>query len=377
MSIHERDTGRSGADALDPAGGSQRHRLAALVGAARRAARRTAITGGLEAVNLASLLGLTSHASSLGCIFTLHHVRPHVPGRFDPNRHLSVTPEFLDAALGRILALGHQPVPLGEVPKLIAKGDASRRFFAVTLDDGNRNNAEFAAPVFRKHGVPYTIFVTKGLSERTATMWWETAAALLSVVDRLTFDFGNGHETVACPTDMEKKHVFNRMVRMVEHVFEDEAVSRINAAAVLHGVDARALVDELIMNPAEVGALVRSDPLCSIGAHGVTHCDLARATPERLFHEVNASVAAVAAWAGRKPDSFAYPYGFAKVFGARERAAVAAAGVPVAVTTLPGVLTAAHLGQLTALPRISLNGFYQKPRYVSALASGAAFRFLR
>ena len=58
---------------------------------------------------------------------------------------------------------------------------------------------------------------------------------------------------------------------------------------------------------------------------------------------------------------------------ARANSAIAAElGFKTAVTTRPGVLFPEHAEHLTALPRISLNGEYQQPRYAKVLMSGAA-----
>ncbi len=42
------------------------------------------------------------------------------------------------------------------------------------------------------------------------------------------------------------------------------------------------------------------------------------------------------------------------------------------MTTRPGVVFRRHAEHLTALPRISLNGNFQRPRYAKVLISGAA-----
>jgi hypothetical protein len=45
------------------------------------------------------------------------------------------------------------------------------------------------------------------------------------------------------------------------------------------------------------------------------------------------------------------------------------------VTTRKGLIHPRHAQELTALPRVSLNGDYQKARYVKVLLSGAPFAF--
>jgi peptidoglycan/xylan/chitin deacetylase (PgdA/CDA1 family) len=58
--------------------------------------------------------------------------------------------------------------------------------------------------------------------------------------------------------------------------------------------------------------------------------------------------------------------------GPREFRIAADLGFKTAVTTRPGVLFRKHRDYLTALPRLSVNGEFQRQRYVKVLMSGAA-----
>ena len=143
-----------------------------------RTLRHAAIRGGLEAVSLVRAVGLGPVAAGRGIVFTLHHVRPAAETAPGPNAHLSVTPEFLSLAIETAEASGLTPVALEDLPRLLADPEDPRRFVCFTLDDGYRDNARHAAPVFRRHAVPYTAFVSTALVERRRTLWWETADAL-------------------------------------------------------------------------------------------------------------------------------------------------------------------------------------------------------
>ena len=344
--------------------------------AAKRLLKRAAIRGGLEAVALTRAWRLWPAAGGRGVVFTLHHVRPDAPRSHDPNALLSVTPDFLDEAIRAALECGLTPAALEDLPALLADLSDRRRFMCLTLDDGYRDNAEHAAPVFRRHGVPYTVFIARGFVERTRSLWWETAEALTGAVDRLEFDFGTGVETVPTATPQQKQAAFDRFASFVQNGDEDAAIARLDDAARIRGIDPLGITDRLVMDATELAALAAADPLARFGAHTLTHVALRRVDEARLAGEIAGSAEAVAAYVGRRPASFAYPYGFPAAVGEREYRAVADAGFAVAVTTQPGVLGPWTLERPTAVGRISLNGMYQKRRYVKALISGIPFKLM-
>ncbi len=350
-----------------------------LKAAAKRVLREAAIRGGLEAVALSGAGALWPAAAGRGVIFTLHHVRPEMRQRRDayrPNALLSVTPQFLDTAIAAARQAGLVPVALEELPRLLADPEDDRRFACFTLDDGYRNNAEHAAPVFRRHGVPYTIFVCGGFVERTRSLWWETAEELTRARTEIEFDFGDGPEAVALRGAAAKQAAFDRIARFMGTGDEDAALARLDAAARANGIDPLAIVERLAMDERELRELADRDPLVSYGAHTLTHVNLRRVDAERLRGEIVGSIEAVEAYAGRRPASLAYPYGYAAAVGEREVRAAADAGLAVAVTTQPGVLGPSDLARPTAFGRVSLNGLYQKKRYVRALISGIPFKLM-
>lgn len=336
-----------------------------------------AIRAGLELTALPPVRGLFPGAGGRGVIWTLHHVRPDAGKAYAPNAYLDATPTFLAEAIEESLAAGLVPVHVHDLPALLADPHDKRRFVAFTLDDGYRDNYEFAAPQFRKYGVPYTIYVTPGFVERTRTPWWETAEALTAQCDQLLFDFGAGARILRCASRAEKDRAFDRFAAFIRAFPEDEAVARLNDAALANGIDPIALVDALVMTPDELARFSRSEPLVHFGAHTMTHSNLCRLDHARLKYEVDASIAAVESYTGERPKSFSYPYGWANAFCPVAEAMVAAAGLRAGVTTRPGVLCADVLTHTTSLPRVSLNGYYQRRRYVRALLSGIPFMLLR
>ncbi len=343
----------------------------------RQGLKRAVITGGLEFAHLAGRAGLMASARGMGAIFTLHHVRPRTPQAFDPNAHLEITPDFLEAAIEHLKEEGYQFVALADMPARLAIARAGERFAAFTLDDGYRNNAVHAQPVFTRHRVPFTVFVTPGLACKTHGIWWETLTDLLRAVPHLEFDFGSGPVTMPLATPFQKQAAYDRFARFVQSDMEEaSAIARLDAAAKAHGVDPLMITERLVMREPELKSLVLN-PLASIGAHTMSHRALSRLGDEEARREMDQSAESIAAITGQRPETFAYPYGDRAAVSPREPRLARELGFRIAVTTQPGTLSPRSFDMPAALPRISLNGLYQKPKYVGALASGIPFRLLR
>ena len=335
--------------------------------------RKAAITGGLEASHLLSRLVAMGAARGRGAIFTLHHVRPRKPLPLDANGHLEITPEFLDAAIRQLRIEGYRFVALDDIPRLLAAEPEGQPFAAFTLDDGYRDNAEHALPVFERHGVPFTVFVTKGFSERSHTLWWETAEALLNATGSFTIETDRGPKTHVVNSLAAKRAVCDLICDAICGPQESLAIARLDAAARSVGIDPVAIVAQQVMTAGELTTLARH-PLANLGAHTLSHRALDFLTDAEALNELSGSADYVETLTGRRPTSFAYPYGDARSATSRIASLAARAGFALAVTTRAGTLDTTALASPMLLPRISLNGYYQKPRYVAALASGIPFR---
>jgi Predicted xylanase/chitin deacetylase len=344
--------------------------------ALRRTLKQAAIRGGLETLSLAARAGLSRRAAGRGVIFTLHHVRPREDKTFDPAAHLTVTPDFLDAAIAAVKRAGYRTVALSDLLRHLERPDDDRPVAAFTLDDGYRDNDVHARPVFERHETPFTVFVTGGFVDRTHTIWWKTAEALIGRLDTFRFDFGEGEVALPVRTLAEKYAAYDRLSRALGLGPQDQIVARLDAAAQAHGISPSAIVAAEVMDEAELRRLAAT-PFASLGAHTISHPILSRLDERRMREEISASIDRVEAITGTRPATFAYPYGTVAAVGPREYEAARQAGLSLAVTTQPDVLRCDSAASPFSLKRVSLNGYYQKDRYVETLLSGLPFALRR
>ncbi|MEM9733041.1 MAG: polysaccharide deacetylase family protein, partial [Pseudomonadota bacterium] len=192
--------------------------------------------------------------------------------------------------------------------------------------------------------------------------------------ERLLMQTHRGPVELDCRSIKAKYASFRTiMTYLTLDVDEEEQRRRVREICWLYKIDPAAITDSLMMDWEEIRQIA-SDPLCTIGAHTITHPALSRLDEKAARMEMEQSASILEATLGERPVHFAYPYGMKRAAGPREFTLARRCRFDTAVTTRPGHIFAAHTKHLTALPRVSANGFYQRNRYFSPLTSGLPTR---
>ncbi|UCC26320.1 MAG: polysaccharide deacetylase family protein [Gemmatimonadales bacterium] len=330
---------------------------------------RQAILSGLYHTRSYRLL--EPRTRGVGAIFTLHHVRPARPqSGFSPNRILEITPDFLIETIKLCQRTGHEFVSLDEARRRLLEGAEGPPFVSFTLDDGYADNYLHAFPIFREHGVPFTIYLCPGLMEERTRHWWLDLEDIVAANDLVEVEIDGVPHGYRCATDAEKRRSFETVywaLRRTPHEGQMESLARLTE---------RYLPGPVTRPPMLSGEMVdemRGSGLFTPGAHTMTHPALAKLGPEAMRAEMDRSREWVRERYGEIPRHVAYPYGDMGSAAKREFEAARELGFDTGVTTRKGVLYPEHGDHLQALPRISLNGDYQKAHYVELFLTGVAF----
>jgi peptidoglycan/xylan/chitin deacetylase (PgdA/CDA1 family) len=315
---------------------------------------------------------LASIARGSGVILTLHHVRPATFGEFAPNRLLEVTPDFLDLTLRTVRAAGFDVIGLDELPSRLRQGRGTSPFVVFTFDDGYRDNVEHAAPILRRHGAPWTLFVTTDFAEGRGRLWWLELEKALAHLDRVSLTLNGDRLDLPCRTAAEKQAAFDTIYWRLRAGPEEVLREKIGMLAQSAGLDPAGLVKELCLGWDELETLAR-DPDVTFGAHTLTHPMLKKQDEAAARCEMADSKASIEQRLGRTVRHLAYPVGDPTSAGPREFRLAREVGFASAVTTRPGHVFPAHADHLHALPRVSLNGLFQSKAALTSLLSGLPF----
>jgi peptidoglycan/xylan/chitin deacetylase (PgdA/CDA1 family) len=307
-----------------------------------------------------------------GAILGLHRVLPDGSATLIPGN--AVTVSQLRDVLQFLRRRKWDIIPLSEVPGRLEARD-SRRFIAITLDDGYRDNLEWGAPVFRAFDAPFAVFPCTGFINRVNIHWEYLLEALCLESDRVVLRHSQKGSVEFVRTAEEDKLAFFRRIQLPGWR-EAERQASVEAAFEDAGRSLGEMKEQLFLSWEQLKSLAQ-DSLVTVGVHTVTHASLADLSVDAAATEIGAAREELEQRLGAPMKHIAYPYGSPDTCGPREFQMAQKMGFALGLTTKRGNVQPVHENARWSLPRhtlsmtphsgstrylrISLNGIWDTP----------------
>ncbi len=290
------------------------------------------------------------------CFLALHRCAAPEDWAGLPNRGFYIDADYLDRLLGYVVRAGWQVVT---VDAALAGGPGRRISFSI--DDGYRDTVERIVPLFRRHGLPVTLYITSGIPDGTMPMWQSGLETIIAEQDTLRLPGGPrpvGHAAA-------KRAAYAKISALWDAGDPEAAYP---AFCTRHGYAVEELRARHAISWPMLEAL-RGDPLVEIGAHTMQHPHLARLTKPEAAREIGGSGERLRSRLSVPCRHFAFPYGQPADCGPREADLAAAAGFASAATTKKGLVVAG--ADPFWLPRHVINGEHRRLLLAEAHLTGA------
>jgi peptidoglycan/xylan/chitin deacetylase (PgdA/CDA1 family) len=220
------------------------------------------------------------------------------------------------------------------------------------LDDGYSDNYYSAYPIFKKHNIPFTIYITTDFPDRKAILWWYMLEDLILNSNIIEFNFLNKTLHFNCSSSEKKEQVFLEIRSLI---LENEINKKMLLSLIFGDFEKKNqdLLDQNALSWAHIIELSR-DKLVTIGAHTISHKPLSKLNEIEAFSEIIESKERLENKIAKTVNHFAYPYGGTDTCGEREFLLVKRAGFKTATTIRQGNIFSGYKDFFERLPRIPL-----------------------
>jgi peptidoglycan/xylan/chitin deacetylase (PgdA/CDA1 family) len=180
----------------------------------------------------------------------------------------------------------------------------------LTFDDGFRNNAEVAAPILRRYGVPAVFFDSSRHATRGKYLWFSYLRALERFFPGEELAFRHTSLDMRPAARAESVQWLRRtLLALTPHPTAMYQAIDSELPPLEDFVGAQSLADLYSGMTAEQLATLAADPLFSIGIHTEDHPFLTRCEPDEALRQVQRNQKWIEDVCGRPCDTIAYPGG--------------------------------------------------------------------
>lgn len=284
-------------------------------------------------------------------IFMLHRVLPGLErNKYTLNKDLSITPDYLERFILNGNKKGFRFISLDELHAILQSGKKPKqRCICITLDDGYRDNVTYGLPVFKKHNVPFTIYVTNCFPNKSAHFWWYWLEEKIQNEAEIVWE----GKTYVTQTKEQQRTAFNVIREAIKNASQAERTEYAEQFFRKTKMEIEHASNELALTWEDLNAL-KNEPLVTIGAHTMHHLSLAHQTNEEMVFEIKQSKTELEDKLEIKIEHFAYPYGSLLDANKREFEFVKKLGFKTATLNHPGNVFLSSKNAAFKLPRYPL-----------------------
>ncbi len=286
----------------------------------------------------------------MATIFMLHRVHDFEKDKLPANENMKITPKFLENFILKLKSEGYSFISLDRLHEILQNNETVEKHAVFTLDDGYKDNYDYAYPIFKKYKIPFTIYITTSFPEKNAILWWYEIEDLIMKHDEIIL---SNNAKYTCKTIEQKTKAFLEIRALIISLQQKNLLSQLNNLFDNYDVDWAGKCYELTMNWTQIKELSK-DEMVTIASHTTHHYALRQLDDDECKSEIKEANKLIELRIGGKVEHFAYPFGGVNEVGTREFNLIKSLGLKTAVTTRVGGIYPEHKDFPELLPRIML-----------------------
>lgn len=183
--------------------------------------------------------------------------------------------------------------------------------FAITFDDGYRDNYDEAYPLLQKHNVPATIYLSYGHMTGELSFWYERVMSALHNTKKNFIDLKSiGFEKFDLESQNDQDFAINRIMLWLKNFPSKEREKKCDSIIDLLEIDPADLKVSPMLTWGMVDEMKKNN--VNFGSHTLTHPILSRENRGTIEKEVVESKKNLEEKTGQMMKGFAYPNGRAE-----------------------------------------------------------------
>jgi len=302
---------------------------------------------------LADIKFVQQYSSGKGTIFMLHRIGNINHNGISEVENLKVSSKFLEKILLELKDMDYDFISIAQVKDRLSNPNNKKRFAVFTFDDGYKDNYLYAYPLFKKYNIPFTIYITNSFPNKTAILWWELLA---DVITKNGILYIKDKEYVI-KTKEQKELVFKDIRKQIL-TFDKNIVENIKNILPKYNLNFQKYSAKLCISWEEL-EILRNDKLVTIGSHTMNHLALNTLSKDKIVKEIVESNKELEDKLHITINHFAYPFG--NKLTTTKEVINTVKDITVfksCVTTRIGNLFKDHINYMSGLPRVALTQKY-------------------